>query len=667
MKYTHKHLLSAFIFFTLVACDSIQDGSNDSGAGQSSSAVGRPMAGALGGSAVDDPLSVSGPGRDMARTLSAGMVISAGMPSGAGMPVASIESDEDATAGRASRLPDTAVSGGATPAGSPSRPGMTSDVGRPMNGGEATADATMVVGGMSSGVDATGQGSGADATGGTPTSDEAGQGSGADATGGASASEDAGAMPGVDPDHDASVGGAGSDNGSAVDDDGMEQGQICDATFPNNTVGIQICRPNSSPGYTLFHPMPGEITYLIDALGRVVHQWLGTARPGLSVELLPDGRLVRTRNLGRENMSIQAGGAAGSIEIVDWDGNVQWRYQYSNDDHRTHHDFEVLPNGNLLMIAWNVHRGEEVTGVGRRPELIDNSGAIWSDEILELRPVGEDDAEIVWRWRAWDHLVQDESEEKPNFGQIADHPRRININTGRANRDWLHINAVDYHPELELIALSVRALNEIWIIDKSTTTAEAASSSGGRYGRGGDLLYRWGNPGIYGAPGEQQLFGQHDAQWIKPGHPGAGHLLVYNNGDAAADRGYSTVDELVLPELRLGGFDLEPGRAFAPDAPVWTYQQDDFFSRRISGAQRLPNGNTLICEGSSGHLFEVTPNGEVVWDYINPVGRRGEITAQGTPLPDNPGNPVFRAARYPLDYPAFDGRNLVPGPPIEAP
>ena len=491
-------------------------------------------------------------------------------------------------------------------------------------------------------------------------SDTGGMSMGSDAGGTAVGGMTSGGMP-----EGGSSTGGGAAGAMTVDRGGEPvPEQLCDATYPAHTVGIQVCRPNSSPGYTLFHPMPGETTYLIDALGRVVHEWAGTARPGLSVALLPDGRLVRSRNLGRT--SIQAGGASGGIEIVAWDGTVEWQWSYSTDDYRTHHDFEALPNGNILLITWNVHRGDEVTGVGRRDELIDEeTGEIWSDEIIEVRPVGADGAEIVWRWRAWDHLIQDQDATKPNFGVIAEHPHRIDVNTGRAARDWLHSNSIDYHPELDLIVLSVRNFNEVWIIDKSTTTDEAATSAGGRYGRGGDLLYRWGHPSMYGAEGPQQLFGQHDAQWIEPGHPGAGHLLVYNNGQADSDRDYSTVDELVLPALAETGFERQAGTAFGPDAPLWSYRSDGFFSSRISGAQRMPNGNTLICEGREGRLFEVTPQGDVVWDYINPVGRGDVIHMQGQPLADDFTNPVFRARRYPVDYPAFDGRDLSPQRPIE--
>ena len=439
---------------------------------------------------------------------------------------------------------------------------------------------------------------------------------------------------------------------------------LCDSNYPENTIGIQLCRPEMSEGYTLFHPIGGLTTYLIDELGRVVHEWPATFRPGLAVELLPDGRLVRTQNLGR--MPIQAGGAAGGIEIVDWDGNIEWSYRYNDERHRSHHDFEVLPNGNILLISWVVHPRNDVIAAGKNPAQIPENGQIWSDEIIELLPMGRNDAQIVWRWRAWDHLVQSFDEAAPHFGVASQSPHRIDVNTGRGDSDWLHINSVDYHPELDLILLSVRGLSEIWIIDHSTTTAEAATGAGGRFGRGGDLLYRWGNPSMYGVQGARQLFAQHDAHWIADGRPGAGNILIFNNGVQMGDRRFSSVDEMIVPMPTEMGFSREPDGSYGPQQPHWTYTDNPaFYSRNISGAQRLPNGNTLICEGASGRLFEVTQAGDLVWEYINPIVG-GNALEQGTEINANrPRNGVFRALRYPRDYPAFQGRDLTASEPIE--
>src|SRR5262249_12700676 len=157
---------------------------------------------------------------------------------------------------------------------------------------------------------------------------------------------------------------------------------------------------------------------------------------------------------------------------------------------------------------------------------------------------------------------------------------------------------VAYNAELDQVMMSVYEFSEIWVIDHSTTTAEASGHKGGRSGRGGDLLYRWGNPRAYraGAVKDQRLFGQHDSHWIAKGLPGEGHVLVFNNGMRRTGGAYSSVEEIVLPVAANGRYEYTPGKAFGPERPVWTYaapKRTDFYAPFISGAARLPNGNTL--------------------------------------------------------------------------
>src|SRR5678815_4211721 len=145
-------------------------------------------------------------------------------------------------------------------------------------------------------------------------------------------------------------------------------------------------------------------------------------------------------------------------------------------------------------------------------------------------------------------------------------------------------------------------MDEMYVIDHSTTTAEAAGHTGGNSGRGGDLLYRWGNPVAYGAGTEadQQLFGQHDAQWIPAGSPGAGNILIFNNGLDRPAGQFSTIEEITPPVDAQGNYALTPGSAYGPALPSWNYTAaipTSFSSDHISGTQRLPNGNTLICDG----------------------------------------------------------------------
>jgi hypothetical protein len=246
---------------------------------------------------------------------------------------------------------------------------------------------------------------------------------------------------------------------------------------------------------------------------------------------------------------------------------------------------------------------------------------------------------VVWEWHLWDHLVQDFDPGRENYGVVGDHPELLDANyPDWPVDDWIHLNSIDYNAELDQILVSSRVWNEIWVIDHSTTSAEAAGHSGGRGGMGGDLLYRWGNPQAYhmGGPGEQVLFGQHDAQWISGDCPGAGDILVFNNGHGRPSGRFSSVDEIVPPLLPDDSYARTPGAAFGPTAAVWSYRAPvptDFFSDYISGAQRLPSGNTLICSGADGWFFEVTPGQQMVWEHVNP-------------LPDPSRNQVFKVRRY---------------------
>ncbi len=424
------------------------------------------------------------------------------------------------------------------------------------------------------------------------------------------------------------------------------------------TVGLLMNTERALDGYTLFSPMAEGNAYLIDNAGRPVHSWDIRTDGNTTPYLLDDGSVIR---------------ANGGFTQFAWDGSIVWDFDYT---YQGHHDIEVLPNGNVLVLAYEPKTAAEAIAEGRDPDAL-NTGELVSEKIVEVRRTGLNSGEIVWEWHVWDHLVQDFDPAQANYDLVGDHPELIDINFGETSpnnddSDWLHANAVDYNPKLDQIAISSRQFSELWIIDHSTTTGEAASHNGGRSGMGGDILYRWGNPRAYRAGGaeDQQLFVQHDAQWITPGLPGAGHLLIFNNGAGRLEGSFrSSVEEIVPPVDSSGGYPLTPGQAFGPAEPVWSYSDgDDFYSAIISGVGRLPNGNTLITSGVTGTIFEVTPDGETVWKYVNPIEGAGPLT-QGDPIPvltrGFNGNQVFRAIRYASDYPGLAGRNLPPGPPLE--
>ena len=265
--------------------------------------------------------------------------------------------------------------------------------------------------------------------------------------------------------------------------------------------GLRLTTPEASPGYVLHNPNLSDTAYLIDLEGRVVHTWQSDYGPGGGSYLLENGHLLRAANIADAPV-FSGGGAAGRIQEFTWDGEVVWDFTFATEDHRLHHDMAVLPNGNVLGIAWEHKSAAEATAAGRRPELIPEAG-LWPDMIVEFEPQRPDGGRLVWTWHMWDHVIQNHDPDLGDFGAPADHPELIDINgdydTSEAppenpSSDFMHTNAVAYNAELDQIVLSVPRFNEVWVIDHSTTTAEAAGHTGGRWGRGGDLLYRWGNP-----------------------------------------------------------------------------------------------------------------------------------------------------------------------------
>ena len=438
------------------------------------------------------------------------------------------------------------------------------------------------------------------------------------------------------------------------------------------TVGLFLNTTAAAPGYTLFAPMSYNVTYLIDNNGELVQSWSSEYRPGLSVYILENGDLLRTRII--QGQLFQTGGHGGGVEIIDWDGNLVWEFDYFSDQYWQHHDIESLPNGNVLLIAWEHKADATAIANGRNPNMLAGSQqpfGFWPDHIIEVNPESNS---IAWEWHVWDHLIQDYDSSKVNYGVVSDHPELVNLNYPSGpitNGDWLHINAVDYNAELDQIILSVHHFGEIWIIDHSTTTIEAASHTGGNSGKGGDLLYRWGNPQAYigGNSNERIFFGQHDARWIEDGS----QIMVFNNGSGRPGGSYSSIDVITQPIGEDNLYVLDSNGIYEPDTLSWQYTATplgDLFAANISGAHRLENGNTLICDGPRGHYFEVDSAGSLVWDYVNPVVNTGplyqgqEIPTQGS-AQNSTLNRTFRVHRYPTDYLGFAGHNLEPTGPIE--
>jgi hypothetical protein len=441
-------------------------------------------------------------------------------------------------------------------------------------------------------------------------------------------------------------------------------------------------------GYTLFG-VAGR-TVLLDMKGRVVHTWpIGT-----NPHLLDNGNVL---DASKDDPS----GFSGFREVT-WDGRTVWEYTETRAGYAPHHDWVRIFNRKLnapttLYIANRPISEEQALAAGADPKKGPyRDGQM--DAVVEVDMQGR----VVWEWWFFDHVVQDVDPAKPNFvgagKTVADHPGRINLNMpGRPlKRDWLHCNSLDYDAATGHIVIN-SVQGELYVVDHDGTFVAGDPKAGiaKAAGAAGDFLYRFGDPARYGqgdpprvlenwdsaTSGHKQMGGSHDAHWVKPGLAGAGHLMVFNNGQYLFQRTPQSSVLEINPFLDAKGRDTG-GYVNPPDAGyrretydkdthnqprqisrqvVWSYRSVNshgFFSHIGSSAQRLPNGNTFICSDTEGHLFEVTADGALAWEYINPITRDGVVKTLGDVLPMT--NSVFRAFRYGPEHPGFKGRDLSP-------
>lgn len=485
-------------------------------------------------------------------------------------------------------------------------------------------------------------------------------------------------------------------------------------SFQGPTELIQYDPAKAFESYTLFSPFHGKNTYLLDMHGEVVHMWPypeGISAPGREVvekhaRLLEDGTLLR-------GISDRSQGNTTNViyQRVNWDGDVIWEYDETRPEYTPHHDFRMIWNPKLqehtlLYVATRRISHEDGLALGLDPKLHDNY-ASEPDGLVEV----DMDGNLIWEWNISDHLIQSLNPDALNYGVVSENLGKFDPNYGLgAGGDWIHINAFDYNQDLGQIAISSSSVSEIHIIDHDATfvagnperSIELAASDAG------DFVYRWGNPcvsdtgdcpamlkdGLVSYNGHAQLFFLHDVQWIRDKElvspsasnlPGAGNILVFNNGSKQPGATFSSVIEFnpyagdmadgEYVDQMEAGYNEPSGRGEGRGVSntnvssqiVWEYKSTmttSFYSDYISGAQRLANGNTFIDSGANGHFFEVTPEGEVVWEYINPVGdRTGDNYGIYTIMTDSAGrtfNSVFRATRYAPDYSGLAGRDLVP-------
>ncbi|MFO7638842.1 MAG: aryl-sulfate sulfotransferase, partial [bacterium] len=402
-------------------------------------------------------------------------------------------------------------------------------------------------------------------------------------------------------------------------------------------------RADAFDGLTLYNTMSSRTTYLKTNDGQTVNSWTCNSNVAYMPYLMPDSTLWRPGVYS--GASLRPAAYGGLIEQYNWDGDVIQSFVWSGPNHIQHHDIQPMPNGNVLIVSVDRYTRAEAQALGR---VNISASYIWSEMIVEYDPVADS---VVWEWRFWDHLVQNVDPQKPNYGVISENPGRLNINVGTVgpSGDWIHANAVDYCATNDLIVVSSHYLNEFYVIDHSTTTEEARGSTGGRHGRGGDILYRWGNPQNYGrgTSADQRFFVVHGVNFIRPGLPGEGNVLIFNNGDRpGTSNDYSSVEELAPPLDSAGGFHIHPDSAFGPAEPVWMYSNPGtFYSNHLSGAFRMPNGNTFMIEGTRGRITEVDSLGALVWQYPVLLGQTG------------------RAMKYPRDFTVGTQEPVPPSPP----
>lgn len=355
-------------------------------------------------------------------------------------------------------------------------------------------------------------------------------------------------------------------------------------------------------GLTLYSNMGSTTGYLIDTNSTNVKTWTFTGGTGYSMHMMPGGDIWRS--VSNPGNLLVGGGMTGRIQKLSYAGTILWDYVYSSSTYCLHHDHCPLPNGNVLVISYDVKTPTDVTNAGGSSAI-----TVWAEKILELKPIGTNSAQVVWQWNVWDHLVQNVNSSAGNYQtSIVNNPQLLNINYS-LQKDWMHMNGIDYNPILDQIVVSSHNINEWYVIDHSTTTAEAASHTGGNAGKGGDFLYRWGNPMAYQAAGVKILNVTHDAHWIPEGVPNAGYLVGVNNQGSAGPK--TTIDQVSVPRSNYN-YTIALGTPYTPSTFNLRHTSTGYTSN-MGSSDQFPNGNQMVCLATAGSIYEINSTGTVLW------------------------------------------------------
>jgi len=423
------------------------------------------------------------------------------------------------------------------------------------------------------------------------------------------------------------------------------------SVFPTGTTSYDPGRAWN--GFTVLSPLGTQAAIVIDMNGNVVKQWDGyVSSAGGPARVLPGGVVVGAAGANPPRQE--------SLELVqrDFDGNVLWRFDHNEQIEtrdaqtkqaktiwalRQHHDWqredfpagyyspEATPGiqgGNTLILTHTNHIQPKVA-----PDAM-----LEDDRLIEVSWEGK----IVWEWVASDHI--------DDFHLDADARKSIasgnDSGTGRGAFDWMHMNSAAYvGPNHWYDEGDKRfAPNNVIISSRQASFLAIISHDGSAHdgsAHDGSVVWQLG-PDFSASPelrAIRQIIGQHNAHFIPKGLPGAGNVLVFDNGGAS---GYGRPSPVALNGQNI--YARPTSRVLEIDPVslklVWSYTSPTFFATNISGAQRLPNGNTLITEGPDGRVFEVTKDGAIVWEYIFPVFTTGA----------RPSNSVYRAYRLPYGW-----------------
>jgi hypothetical protein len=376
-----------------------------------------------------------------------------------------------------------------------------------------------------------------------------------------------------------------------------------------------------------------KLTHLIDMDGNEVHRWNYRGMPS---GVIDPALVAGQRGHVVVQLSTMTGTETGAVPgmpdrlknktigELDWDGKTVWQWgeHAPGGAAQQHHDWARLANGDTLVLS-----------VLKRPLRGFTRVTPFDDAIYEVAPTGE----IVWRWLAGDHLREfGFSRKQLTLVHKSEEPDYLHLNSMKplGSNHWFREGDARFNPDN--IIINSRNANFIAIIDKKTGQVV--------WRLGPDYFPRPSGPPALPRPVDQ-LSGEHDAQIIPEPLPGAGNLLVFDNQGEA---GYPPAKLPMLAGSRVLEINPETLQIVwqysggESDQPEWT-----FYSSFISDARRLPNGNTFIDEGMNGRFFQVTPRGEIVWEYVSPFFGKENFGPGGS---DVEANAVYRAQPVPYDW-----------------